>query len=397
MAGCIPNRQRSSRSSGNDAILALRGVRQDRARCGRSPVSSTRGGRRSPLDLDALLREATVTGASDILIAVEAPPVFRVDGVLVRRGEAVVSAAEAEAAFGHLTTAEQGQRLRSQGEVDFSYSLAGVGRFRVSAFRQRGSVSLAVRPIPSSVPNLLELGVPEAVAEFARRESGLVLVVGRAGAGKSTTLAAMVEQINRERAAHIITLEDPVEYLHRHKQSLVNQREMGVDSPGFPQALRAAIRQNPDVIVIGELREAESAALALVASSTGHLVIATVRQPDCATALDYLVGLFTAAEQTQFAWQLASALEGAVAQILLPRRDGKGRVAAFEVLVGTPAVRTLVRDAKRQQLPTLMRSGARHGMRALDQAWRDLVDHGVVSAVEPPPFPVPLAARKPEA
>jgi len=349
------------------------------------------------VDLDALLRDAALAGASDIHIAVEAPPVLRVDGALIRHGQAVVSAADAEAAVRHLASAEQTQRLRTQGEVDFSYSLPGVGRFRVSAFRQRGSVSLAIRPIPSRVPDLAELGVPDGVAELARRDGGLVLVVGRAGAGKSTTLAAMVELINRERAAHVITLEDPVEYLHRHKQSLVNQREMGVDSPGFPQALRAAIRQNPDVIVIGEVREPETAALALVAASTGHLVIATVRQPDCATALDFLVGLFPAAQQAQTAWQLAAVLEGAVAQVLLPRRDGKGRVAAFEILVGTPAVRTLVRDGKRQQLPMLLRTGARHGMRALDQAWRDLVERGVVSATDPPPFPVPLPVGRPEA
>lgn len=347
------------------------------------------------MDLDALLREATGAGASDILLAVESPPVLRVDGALLRQGEVVLSPAEAEAALDHLATTEQVERLRVQGEVDFSYSLPGVGRFRVSAFRQRGSISLALRPIPSRVPDLQELGVPEGVRELARRESGLVLVVGRAGSGKSTTLAAMVELINRERAAHVITLEDPVEYLHRHKRSLVNQREIGVDSPGFPQALRAAIRHNPDVIVVGEVREPETAGLMLVAAGTGNLVIATVRQADCATALDHLVGLFPAPQQAQIAWQLAAVLEGATAQVLLPRSDGRGRVAAFEILVGTPAVRTLIRDGKRQQLPTLLRTGARHGMRALDQAWRDLVERGLVSAAEPPPFPVP--ALRPEA
>ena len=349
------------------------------------------------MDLDALLREATAAGASDIHIAVEAPPVLRVDGALVRLGEQVVTAAEAEAAMRHLASAEQAQRVLAHGEIDFSYSLPGVGRFRVAAFRQRGSVSLAIRPIPSRVPDLGELGAPEGVADLALREHGLILVVGRAGSGKSTTLAAMTELINRERPAHIITLEDPVEYLHRHKRGLVNQREMGVDSPGFPQALRAAIRQNPDVIVIGEVREAETAALALVAASTGHLVLATIRQPDCATGLDALVGLFPPAQQAQMAWQLAACLEGAVASVLLPRRDGKGRVAAFEVLMATSAVRTLVRDGKRQQLPTLLRTGTRHGMRSFDQSWRELVERGAISEAEPPPFPLPMDSARGEA
>lgn len=340
------------------------------------------------LDLDALLRKATVAGASDIHIAVESAPILRVNGALQRLDHAVISVTDAEVALKHLATPEQIDRYRHHGEVDFSYSLSGVGRFRVSAFRQRGSVSLAIRPIPSSVPDLRNLGAPDGVASLARRDSGLVLVVGRAGSGKSMTLAAMIEWINRERAVHVITLEDPVEYLHRHKQSLINQREIGIDSLTFPAAMRAAIRQNPDVIVVGELREAETAALALMAAGTGHLVIATLQQPDCASALDHLVGLFPSSQQDQVSWQLAGVLEGAVAQVLLPRKDGNGRVAAFEVLMGTPAVRTLVREGKRQQLPNLLRAGVRHGMRSLDQSWRDLIEQGILDDGELPPFAV---------
>lgn len=340
------------------------------------------------LDLDGLLQEAAIVGASDIHIAVEAPPILRVDGALRRVGRGVISVSDAEDALGHLATSEQVERYRQQGEVDFSYSLSRVGRFRVSAFRQRGSVSLAIRPIPSDVPDLRDLGAPDGVASLARRDAGLVLVVGRAGSGKSMTLAAMIELINRERSVHIITLEDPVEYLHRHKESLINQREIGVDSLTFPQAMRAAIRQNPDVIVVGELREAETAALALTAAGTGHLVLATLQQPDSASALDHLVGLFHNVQQEQISWQLAGVLEGAVAQVLLPRKDGKGRVAAFEVLMGTPAVRTLVREGKRQQLPNLLRAGMRHGMRSLDQSWRDLIERGLVDDAELPPFSV---------
>ncbi len=340
------------------------------------------------LNLDEVLKAALAAGASDIHVAVESPPVWRVDGVLQRQGQEVVSVVDTEAALRHLATAEQVERLRQQGEVDFSYSLSGVGRFRVAAFRQRGSVSLAIRPIPSVLPEVEALGVPVAAQALMQREGGLVLLVGRAGSGKSTTLAALIDQMNRERAAHIITLEDPVEYLHRHRRSLVNQREIGVDSVGFAPALRAAMRQNPDVVVLGELREAETASLALAAAGTGHLVVAIVRQPDCVAALEYLVGLFPSGQQAQISWQLAAALEGIVAQVLLPRRDGRGRVAAFEVLLATASVRTLVREGKRQQLPTLMRAGVRHGMRTLDQSWRELAEQGVLSDSELPPFPV---------
>ena len=340
------------------------------------------------LDLDTLLREATSAAASDIHLAVESPPILRVNGALQRLGQEVVTVADAEAALRHLATGEQLERFQHQGEADFSYSLPGVGRFRVSAFRQRGSVSVAMRPIPSRVADLRELGAPEGVAALSRRESGLVLIAGRAGSGKSMTLAAMVELINTERSVHVITLEDPVEYLHRHRRALINQREIGVDSLTFPQALRAAVRQNPDVIVISELQEAETTAAALTAAGTGHLVIATLQQPDCASALDYLVGLFPSQQQAQISWQLAGVLEGAVAQVLLTRKDGRSRVACFEVLMATPAVRTLVRDGKRQQLPTLLRAGVRHGMRSLDQSWRDLVERGLLDDGEIPPFAV---------
>ncbi len=345
----------------------------------------------SVLDLDALLRDATAQGASDIHVAVEVPPVLRISGALVRQGSEALTVADCDAALGHLATEEQAGRLQERGEVDFSYSLSGVGRFRVAAFRQRGSVSLAIRPIPSRLPDLRELHTPDAVVALALRPSGLIVLAGRAGSGKSTTMAAMVDCINRERAAHVITLEDPVEYLHRHRRSVINQREIGVDSLGFPQALRAALRQNPDVIVVGEVRDADTAQLALTAAGMGPLVIAVVRQPDTASALEYLVGLQPPEQQGQASWQLASVLEGAVAQVLLPRRDGAGRVAVFEVLMATPAVRTLVREGKRQQLPSLVRAGIRHGMRTLDQSWRDLVEQGLLDDGEIPPFSVAAA------
>ena len=340
-------------------------------------------------DLDALLREATGAGASDIHVAVEVPPVLRVDGALRRCAAPPVGVGEPEAVLARLASPEQVECLRQHGEVDFSYSLPGVGRFRVAAYRQRGSISLAMRPIPWKVPELADLDAPEQVAALARRTSGLVLVTGRAGSGKSTTAAAMVDLINRERAAHVITLEDPVEFLHRHRSSIVNQREIGVDSAGFAQALRAAARSNPDVLAVGDLRDAETVALALTAAGTGQLVLAAVRQPDAVTALEYVVGLFPGEQQAQVSWQLAAVLEGAIGQVLVPRADARGRVAAFEVVLATPAVRTLVREGKRQQIPALVRAGARHGMRTLEASWLDLCARGVCSPDAPPPFPSP--------
>lgn len=337
------------------------------------------------LDLDGLLRAASEQGASDILLAVEVPPVQRVAGALVRADGPALTVADCAEAFAHLAPPAQRERLEQTGEADFSYSLSGVGRFRVAAFRQRGSISLVLRPIPSRIPELRELNAPDGVGALALRESGLVVVAGPAGSGKSTTLAAMIDHINGQRTTHIITLEDPVEYLHRHRRSVINQREIGVDSRDFPRALRSALRQNPDVIVIGDLRDPETAHTALTAAATGQLVIAVVRQTDSATALEYIVGLFPGDQQVQISWQLATVLEGAVAQVLLPRRNG-GRVAAFELLLATPPVRTLVRDGKRAQLPALLRAGARHGMRSLDQSWRELVEKGQVDDADLPPF-----------
>lgn len=310
---------------------------------------------------------------------------WRVSGALVREAGAVLTVADCEAAIAHLALPVQRERLDRFGEADFSYSLRGVGRFRVAAFRQRGSISLAIRPIPSQIPDLPDLNAPEGVGSLALRESGLVVVAGPAGSGKSTTVAAMIDRINSQRAAHVITLEDPVEYLHRHRQSVINQREIGVDSQDFARAVRAALRQNPDVIVIGDLRDAETVQTALSAAGTGQLVIAVVRQPDTASALEYIVGLFPSDQHGQISWQLATVLEGAVAQTLLPRRGG-GRVAAFEVLIATPPVRTLVRDGKRAQLTALLRAGARYGMRSLDQSWRELVEKGLVDDADLPPF-----------
>jgi twitching motility protein PilT len=343
------------------------------------------------VDVDALLRAAAEAGASDVHVAVEVPPVLRVHGALRRLDMPAVAAGEPEALLERLASPEQVERLQRCGEVDFSYSLPGVGRFRVAAYRQRGSVSLALRPIPWTVPQLEDLGAPPQAAELALRPHGLVLVAGRAGSGKSTTMAAMVDRINGERAAHVITLEDPVEFLHRHRRSIVNQREIGVDCPDFAQALRAAARSNPDVVVVGELRDAEATSLVLSAAASGQLVLAAVRQPDIAAALDFLVRLFPPEQQGQVCWQLAAVLQGALGQLLLPRADGAGRVAAYEVLLATAPVRTLLREGKAQQLPALMRAGARQGMCTLQAAWQALCAQGACDPELPPPLPAAVA------
>jgi twitching motility protein PilT len=339
------------------------------------------------LDVDALLREAVRRGASDVHIAAEAPPVLRINGALERLPWPAVPPAQAEALVRRLANPEQLGRLERDGGVDFAYGVPGLGRFRVVAYRQRGSVSLAIRPIPWRVPSLEELGAPAAVADLARRPSGLVVVAGRPGSGTSTTAAAMVDLINRERAAHVVTLEEPVEYLHRHQRGIVDQREIGLDSPSFAHGLRTAARSDPDAVLVGDLRDAETAHLSLTLAGNGRLVLAVVRQPDVAHALDYLVTLFPPEAQAQVAWQLAAVLEGGTAQALLPRADGRGRVAAFEVLVATPAVRSLVREGRRHQIPALLRAGARHGMRSLEAAARELVAEGIVRPEDVPPPP----------
>ena len=331
------------------------------------------------MTLEGLLREAVQRQASDIHITVGVPPVFRIHGNLVHTDWSPLTAEETDQLFKSIANAQQQEKFRKQGEVDFSYAIAGFSRFRVNAFRQRGFTAIAVRVVAEKVPTLNELGYPEVIKTLARKLRGLVLVTGPTGSGKSTTLAAMIDLINSERSCHIITLEDPIEYLHQHKKSIVNQREINTDTRSFANALRAALREDPDVILVGEMRDAETIAIAVTAAETGHLVFATLHTADAAQTVDRIIDAFPPYQQQQIRVQLSLTLQGIIAQQLLPRQDGRGRVAALEVLVATPAVRNLIREGKTHQLLSVIQTGGKQGMQSMDLALRDLYRSGLIS------------------
>lgn len=332
-----------------------------------------------PIDVLALLRQAVSRRASDLHLTVGVPPLVRVDGSLDTLDYHTLSPEDTVQALLALSDKEQQVRFQEQGELDFSYALAGFSRFRVNAFRQRGSVALVLRSIPEQVPSLEELGLPDVLRELADKPRGLVLVTGPTGSGKSTTLAAMINHINHCRACHIITLEDPIEYLHKHCRSIVNQREVGADTTSFATGLRAALREDPDVILVGEMRDAETIATAITAAETGHLVLSTLHTGDAAQTVDRIIDVFPPHQQQQIRLQLALTLQGVAAQQLLPRCDRPGRVAAVEVLVATPAVRNLVREGKTHQLPAVIQTSVKTGMQTMDAALRNLWRGGIVA------------------
>lgn len=328
--------------------------------------------------IEELLQKAVALRASDLHLTVAAPPMLRVSGELQPlEGYESLNVAALEAVVGALLDDGHRRRYDETGDVDFSFGLGGVGRFRVNAFRQRGSPAVCIRTIPDRVPPWETLGLPDILLELCQLRQGLVLVTGPTGSGKSTTLAAMIDHINRHRAAVIITIEDPIEYLHRHNKSIVNQREVGSDTAGFASALRAALREDPDVILVGEMRDTETMATALRAAETGHLVFSTLHTRGCANTVDRILDSFPAHQQQQVRVQLADALQAVIWQQLVPRLDG-GVVAACEVMIATPAVRNLIRDARTFQIPAAMETGVRYGMQTMEKALEDLVLAGVI-------------------
>ncbi|HHW14686.1 MAG TPA: type IV pilus twitching motility protein PilT [Firmicutes bacterium] len=330
--------------------------------------------------MEELLREAVARRASDLHLTALMPPMLRVDGRLVPlAGYEALSPANTQELVFSMLRPEQQTKLEQQGQLDFSYGVQGLGRFRVNGFRQRGTYCAALRIIPTQVPSYRELGLPEIVHTLAQKPQGLVLVTGPTGSGKSTTLASMLDAINEERDCHIITLEDPIEYLHRHKRSIINQREIGLDTGSFSEGLRAALRQDPDVILVGEMRDLETIATAITAAETGHLVLATLHTNDAVQTVDRIIDVFPPHQQPQIRTQLAAVLQGVLAQQLLPRRDGQGRVVAVEVLVATAAVRNLIREGKTHQMLSLLQTGGKVGMQTFEAAYRDLVRRGLVS------------------
>lgn len=331
------------------------------------------------VSLEKLLQLAGEQKASDIHLTVESPPVLRIDGSLIQIKTEKLSQADLETYIHSLMNAQQTKQFAECGELDISYSLPGVGRYRVNAFRQRGSIGIVIRLIPFVIPSPESLGLPPVSIELAKLHKGLVLVTGPTGSGKSTTLASLINYINNTRACHIVTIEDPIEYLHRHKLSLVNQREVGNDTNSFSSALRAVLRQDPDVILVGEMRDLETIATAVTAAETGHLVLSTLHTNDATQSVDRMIDVFPTHQQQQIRVQLAAVLQGILSQQLFPRSDRKGRVAAIEVMLATPAVRSLIREGKTHQLPTIIQTNAKLGMQTMDKAIMDLVQKGLVS------------------
>jgi len=336
-------------------------------------------GVRGLMDIYDILRKAVELKCSDVHISVGMPPAVRLNGSLVRISDEPLTSDQTQQFARALLNDEQWQVFQERGEIDFSLSIAGVHRFRVNAYKQRGSCSLAIRLVNLRIPGFEELGLPPVVQEFAYKKSGLVLVTGPTGSGKSTTLAAIVNKINMERAAHVITLEEPIEYLHRHQKSIVNQREVGSDTKSFAAGLRAALRQDPDVILIGEMRDLETISIALTAAETGHLVLSTLHTIGAAKTIDRIIDVFPPHQQQQVRFQLSTVLEGVISQQLIPRKDGTGRVAAVEVMVVTPAIRNLIREGKTYQITNVIQTGARLGMKTMDQALLELYSKGAIS------------------
>jgi twitching motility protein PilT len=321
--------------------------------------------------------------ASDVHITVGVPPVLRVNGKLIHIDNVDnLMPKDAEAFAFELLTEKQISKLKEKGEIDFSYAISGIGRFRVNVYSQRGSYSIAIRPIPLEIPSFKELGLPDVLLELSERQRGLILVTGPTGSGKSTTLATMIDHINQTRRCHVLTLEDPIEYLHRHKSSIINQREIGYDTESYSTALRAALRQDPDVILIGEMRDLETISIAVTAAETGHLVLATLHTIGAVSTVDRVIDVFPAQQQQQVRVQLASVLQGIVSQQLVRRADGSGRIGAFEVMLCNQAVRNLIREGKSHQLMSSIQTGRKLGMMSMDTSLVELYKKGFITVDE---------------
>lgn len=325
-------------------------------------------------DLANLLRLVIERNASDLHLTVGTPPVIRINGRLVRaEGIFALEAKEVRSLIYSILTQRQRERLEEDLELDLSYSLPGEARFRVNVYFQRDAMGAAFRLIPTQIRSLTELALPAQLGNFAQLPRGLVLVTGPTGQGKSTTLATLIDIINSTRELHIMSVEDPIEFLHYHSRSMVNQREVGTDTKSFPNALRHVLRQDPDVILIGEMRDLETMQTALTAAETGHLVFATLHTLDTAQSIDRIIDSFPPHQQQQVRVQLAGSLQGIMTQQLLPTADGTGRVVACEILVATPAIRNLIREAKTHQIYSALQAGGRYGMQTMDQGLADLV------------------------
>src|SRR3954453_13387294 len=331
-------------------------------------------------DFADLLMEVISRRASDLHLAAGAPPSVRVRGRLTpMEGYPKLTPTDTREIIYSILTNDQRQRLETGWQLDFAYSIPGVARFRVNAYFQRSALGAAFRTIKAEILDIDTLGLPAAVQEFTRKPRGFVLVTGPTGSGKSTSLAAMIDSINASREEHIMTVEDPIEFLHSHKKCIVNQREIGSDAQSFNMALKGALRQDPDVILVGEMRDLETISTALTAAETGHLVFATLHTQSAPQTVDRIIDVFPTAQQSQVRMQLSVALQGIMTQQLLPTADGSSRVVGCEVLVPTPAVRNLIREGKTHQIPSAMQTGSAVGMQTMDSALAQLVRAGKVT------------------
>jgi len=334
----------------------------------------------APTTIDDLLTRAVEAGASDLHLVPGAPPAIRVNGdVLWLDGTESLKSDATRALLYRILSSEQQKQLEVSRQLDFSHGVPGLARFRVNVHFQRNTLAAAFRHVPEELRTLEELGLPESLKDLAMKPRGLVLVTGPTGSGKSTSLAAMVDEVNRVKPHHILTIEDPIEFVHRHKRCVVTQREIGPDAPSFAEALRAALRQDPDVILLGEMRDLETIGTALTAAETGHLVLATLHTQSAPSTIDRVIDVFPPTQQEQVRMQLASTLQGIVTQTLLPTSDGAGRVACLEILFPDDAVRNLIRQGKIEQIYSVMQTSTLRGMQTMEHGLTELLRKRVVT------------------
>ena len=331
-------------------------------------------------NIDELLSKMIEEKASDLHLTTGVSPVMRVNGDLIQMGEVRIKPNDTENFIQHLLTEEEMDKLMLAGEYDVAMSRPNIGRFRLNVFMQRGTYALAIRHVNTELPDIDQLGIPHIVKDIAKKTRGLFLVTGPTGSGKSTTLASIISLINQQRSCHILTLEDPIEYLHKHNKSIVNQREIGRDSKSYANALRAALREDPDVILIGEMRDLETISIALTAAETGHLVFSTLHTIGAAKTIDRIIDVFPPHQQQQIKVQLSSILIGILSQALIPRCDMDRRVAAYEVMLSTPAIKNMIRENKTHQVYSVMQTSQKEGMNVLDDHLVALFRQGMISA-----------------
>jgi twitching motility protein PilT len=331
------------------------------------------------MNINELLNRLVMMKGSDLHISVGCAPYFRVNGVLINMGSDKLTTSDTKELVKQLATEEQIKEIDERGDYDMSHAVSNLGRFRVNIFKQRGSYAIAIRFVQMEIPTLKEINMPDILYEFTKKQRGLIVVTGPTGSGKSTTLAAMINIINNERKSHIVTLEDPIEYLHKHNKSIVNQREYRSDFLSFTSGLRSCMRQDPDVILLGEMRDLQTMEIALMAAETGHLVFSTLHTTGAAKTIDRIVDVFPPHQQQQVSIQLANTLEGIISQQLVLDIDEKERLAAVEILVSNPAIRNLIREKKTHQIQNQIQTGSKYGMQTMDGSLLEMYNQRRIS------------------